>query len=66
MFQFDVNRKIVLLNQDEIKNKLGIYYQETVKSVGYQSVNELKNTGEKEWTKENGLLSIWLLGMFNP
>jgi hypothetical protein len=66
LFQFDVNRKIVLLNQDEIKNKLGIYYQETVKSVGYQSVNELKNTGEKEWTKENGLLSIWLLGMFNP
>ena len=66
MFQIDVNRKIVLLNQEDIKSKLGIHYQENVKSVGFQSVNQLTNTGEKEWTKESGLLSIWLLGMFNP
>lgn len=66
LFQIDVNRKIVLLNQEDIKSKLGIHYQENVKSVGFQSVNQLTNTGEKEWTKESGLLSIWLLGMFNP
>ena len=66
LFQFDVNRKIVLLNKGEIINELGIYYQENVKSIGFQSVNEVENTGEDEWTKEKGLLSIWLLGMFNP
>jgi hypothetical protein len=24
------------------------------------------NKGEKEWKKETGMLSIWMLGMFNP
>jgi hypothetical protein len=66
LFEFDVTRKIILLNDNEIKNELGIVFQERVKSVGYKSVNQLKNTGSAEWKKETGLLSIWLLGMFNP
>ncbi len=37
-----------------------------MKSVGYETVNQLKNTGTAEWKKETGLLSIWLLGMFIP
>jgi len=65
-FDFEVSRRIFLLNNDEIKNELGIVFQESVKSVGYKTENELKNIGTEEWTKENGLLSIWLLGMFNP
>jgi hypothetical protein len=65
-FEFDVNRKISLLNASEIKNELGIVFQESVNSVGYKTVNQLKNTGSDEWKKESGLLSIWLLGMFNP
>jgi hypothetical protein len=65
-FEFDVNRKITLLNNKELKSEFGIVFQEGVKSVGYQSVNQLKNTGSVEWKKETGLLSIWLLGMFNP
>ena len=65
-FEFDINRKISLLSNDEIKNELGIVFQEGVKSVGYSTCNQLKNTGEIEWTKDSGLLSIWLLGMYNP
>jgi hypothetical protein len=34
--------------------------------VAYQSDNKITNTGTKEWTKDTGLLSIWILGMFNP
>ena len=34
--------------------------------VAYQSDNKITNTGAKEWTKDTGLLSIWILGMFNP
>lgn len=36
-----------------------------ITSIGYLTKNTLKNTGDKPWQKENGLLSIWLLGMFN-
>ena len=32
--------------------------------VGYRTLNRLTNTGENAWTKETGLLSIWLLGMY--
>jgi hypothetical protein len=66
VFDFDVNRKITLLGNENIKSRLGIVFQEGVKSVGYETVNQLKNTGSAEWKKETGLLSIWLLGMFNP
>ena len=65
-FEFNVNRKIILLNSKSIQTELGIVFQEGVKSVGYKTVNQLKNTGSADWKKESGLLSIWLLGMFNP
>lgn len=66
VFDFEVNRKIILLSYDEIKSSLGIVFQDYVKCVGYETVNQLKNTGSAEWKKETGLLSIWLLGMFIP
>jgi len=65
-FSFDVNRKISLLTDEQIKDQLGVVYQDAVQTVGYETVNQLKNTGTESWTKETGLLSIWLLGMFNP
>ena len=33
--------------------------------VGYESRNHLTNVGTAVWRKETGLLSIWLLGMYN-
>lgn len=65
-FEFDLNRIISLLNTENIKSELGIVFQEKIKRVGYKTVNQLKNTGSVAWKKESGLLSIWLLGMFNP
>src|SRR3990172_8057652 len=35
-------------------------------AVAYESENTITNTGDNIWTKETGLLSIWILGMFNP
>jgi hypothetical protein len=29
-------------------------------------MNEVSNRGKVAWTKDDGLLSIWILGMFNP
>ncbi|MEZ5104726.1 MAG: DUF6786 family protein [Draconibacterium sp.] len=65
-FKFDVTRTISLLSNNNIKNELGIVFQNNLKSVGFTTTNQLKNTGNEAWKKETGLLSIWLLGMFNP
>jgi hypothetical protein len=34
--------------------------------VGFETNNRVTNTGDKAWTKETGLPSIWILGMYNP
>ena len=34
--------------------------------VAFQSENRITNTGDDAWEKKTGLLSIWILGMFNP
>jgi len=34
--------------------------------VAYETDNRMTNIGDKPWTKETGLLSIWILGMFKP
>jgi len=65
-FKFDVSRKVSLLDDNMIINTLDIDFVEKVKAVAYETVNQLKNTGEVDWSKESGLLSIWMLGMFNP
>jgi hypothetical protein len=36
-----------------------------VAAVAFESVNTIKNTGGSAWRKDTGLLSIWILGMFN-
>jgi hypothetical protein len=37
-----------------------------VEAVAYESENTITNTGDDAWTKDKGLLSVWILGMFNP
>ena len=44
----------------------GIPVPAGVKTVVYESENRLTNAGSQPWVKETGLLSIWILGMFNP
>ncbi|MEP7256802.1 MAG: DUF6786 family protein, partial [Flavitalea sp.] len=34
--------------------------------VAYETINRLQNTGTADWSKEKGLVSVWLLGMFTP
>jgi hypothetical protein len=36
------------------------------RAVAFESENVIANVGDTPWTKETGLLSIWVLGMFNP
>jgi len=65
-FNLEVTREIKLLNPDQISENLGINLGSNIKMVGFESINTINNTGDKAWNKEGGLLSIWILGMFNP
>jgi len=65
-FNLDLVREVEVLENAEIESQLGIEIPEGVKKVGFISINTISNTGESSWTKETGLLSIWILGMFNP
>lgn len=62
-FNVEVKRDILLLNKDTVSAYLGVNVDE-VKFVGFESRNELINTGKEAWEKSKGLLSIWILGMF--
>src|SRR5690606_18966909 len=65
VLDFEVNRKISLLNNSEISTDLKLEIPPGVKIVGFKTENHIKNTGSNAWTKETGALSIWLLGMMN-
>ena len=65
-FQVMVKRRIDLLDEEQIGANLGVAVSPKIHSVAFQSTNDLTNTGLQDWTKDNGLLSIWILGMFPP
>lgn len=65
-FNVEVNRRIELLDKKTLEKNLSTTLNPQVNYVGYQSVNTIKNTGTEAWSKDKGLLSIWILGMFNP
>ena len=45
---------------------LGVELGEALRMVGYETDNRMTNTGSNVWKPETGLLSIWMLGMYNP
>lgn len=66
VFNLRVDREVKILARGDAVTVLGITPAKTVKMVAFESTNKVTNTGTKAWEKESGLLSIWILGMFNP
>ena len=66
VFDMLIERKITLLTKNEIEQTLKTELSSSLSFVAYQTQNQLENIGKVNWTKENGLPSIWLLGMFTP
>ncbi|MBW7992487.1 MAG: hypothetical protein FVQ84_21070 [Planctomycetes bacterium] len=66
IFNLRVNREVRVLDRSEAIEALKIKPAEAVKMVAFESNNKMTNTGTKALEKETGLLSIWILGMFNP
>jgi hypothetical protein len=64
-FEVELYREVRLLKAEEVKT-LGVPVPAGVKMVAFASDNQITNIGVKPWSKDTGLLSIWILGMFNP
>jgi hypothetical protein len=65
-YSVKVDRTVELLPPSKAWNELGIPEAKNVGLVAFESVNRITNSGKAPWRKESGLLSIWILGMFNP
>ena len=63
--QANIERKISILDRAEAGEALNFPLKENLSLVAYKTENTLTNTGDFDWTTESGVLSIWLLSMFN-
>lgn len=66
VFTIRIQREIKVLSADEAWRQLDVSAGNGVSTVAYETTNRLENRGQSAWRKQSGLLSIWLLGMFNP
>jgi hypothetical protein len=66
VFDVAVEREVRVLERDAALKLLGTGAGHDVRMVAYESNNKVVNCGRTPWRKETGLLSIWILGMFNP
>lgn len=65
-FNIRIGRQIKVIDPAEAFQLLGVTADTALMTVAYQTLNTLENTAEFPWSTNTGLLSIWLLGMFNP
>lgn len=65
-FKIGVERTVSLMSPAEVQKTFGFTPSGKLNSVAYRTDNKVTNNGSEPWTKEKGLVSVWLLGMFNP
>ncbi len=68
IFEMDVRRTVRLLDVARVQSLLGELTQslDGVRWVGFETENQITNTGKLPWTKQSGAPSIWILAMYNP
>ena len=66
VFNVSIERQISMLTRSKIELNLDVKIPEAVRSVAYETQNSITNLGPNDWTREKGLLSVWLLGMMTP
>lgn len=65
-FKIGIERKVTLLSRDTLWSLFHVDFPSGIFDVvAYQSDNTITNRGNNVWTKNNGLLSIWMHCMFN-
>ncbi|WP_423127427.1 DUF6786 family protein [Gaoshiqia sp. Z1-71] len=65
-FSLAVTRRVGIIFPDEVAGILPVEIGPSIRSVAYESINEIRNNGTDDWNKETGLLSVWMLSMYNP
>jgi hypothetical protein len=66
-FKLGIERRVRLLPKDTLGVHFNVRFPADVFDVvAYQSDNMITNLSDRAWTKEGGLLSIWMLCMFSP
>ncbi|QGY42549.1 hypothetical protein GM418_02440 [Maribellus comscasis] len=66
LMNIGLKRSVKVLSKSNIEEVLGISLTPDINFVAFESVNTLSNTGTNSWNSEDGILSLWLLCMFNP
>lgn len=66
VFDLALRRVVRLVPRAQALKDLGLTGTEPVPAVAFESENRITNAGTKPWTKEGGLVSVWILGMFKP
>lgn len=64
--KLNIARKIEILEPSAIEKLLGVSLSDKVSSVGFNTINTLKNTGEAAWDQKTGAPCMWNLDMFTP
>jgi len=64
-FRLRLEREVKLMNAEDLKRFTGVDIK-GLNVAAYRTNNRIINKGVRQWKKETGLLSIWMLGMFNP
>ncbi len=65
-FDVKVDRTVRVLEPSQAWKELGLTPIDGVKVVAFEGDNKIINAGHNAWHKDTGLLSIWILGQFNP
>ena len=63
-FELTIDRTVRLLDRATAGELLGVDVPDVVRAVAFESENTITNVGQSPWTRDAGLLSIWILGMF--
>jgi hypothetical protein len=66
VFDLRAEREVRVIEREAALKLLNATAGSDVKMVAYESNSKVVNLGKEPWKKETGLLSIWVLGMFNP
>jgi len=65
-FDIEVKRSVQVQDSATAWKELGVSPVKDVSLVAYETDNKITNTGKDVWEKDTGLLSVWILGQYNP
>jgi len=66
LFDMKVDRMVSLVGIDELQRCMGASLPDELDWIAYRTENKITNMSDFPWTKETGMPSLWLLGMYEP